>query len=75
MSENDSGAEKTLDPTEKRIRESRERGEVARSKELTTAERDLLRASVENVVQKGPHGPANFLDEIRSKIPSAPPPA
>ena len=37
MSENDSGAEKTLDPTEKRIRESRERGEVARSKELTTA--------------------------------------
>ena len=37
MSETDSGAEKTLDPSEKRLRESRERGEVARSKELTTA--------------------------------------
>ena len=37
MAENESGAERNLDPTEKRIREARERGQVARSRELTTA--------------------------------------
>ena len=37
MSENENGTEKTLEPTEKRIREARERGEVARSRELGSA--------------------------------------
>jgi flagellar biosynthesis protein FlhB len=37
MAENESGAEKSLEPTEKRITEARERGEVARSRELGSA--------------------------------------
>ena len=37
MSESESGAEKSLEPTEKRITEARERGEVARSRELGSA--------------------------------------
>jgi len=37
MADSESGAERNLDPTEKRIREARERGQVARSRELTTA--------------------------------------
>jgi len=37
MAENENGAEKSEQPTEKRLRESREKGEVARSRELTTA--------------------------------------
>ncbi|MBN4079196.1 flagellar biosynthesis protein FlhB [Beggiatoa alba] len=36
MAENDSGQERTEDATEKRKQESRKKGEVARSKELTT---------------------------------------
>ncbi|CAH0133015.1 flagellar biosynthesis protein FlhB [Pseudomonas mediterranea] len=36
MAESESGQDKTEDPTEKRKRESREKGEIARSKELNT---------------------------------------
>jgi len=36
MAESESGAEKSEDPTEKRIRESREKGQIARSRELNT---------------------------------------
>lgn len=36
MAESESGQDKTEDPTEKRKRDSREKGEVARSKELNT---------------------------------------
>ena len=36
MAESESGADKTEDPTDKRKRDSREKGEVARSKELNT---------------------------------------
>ncbi|SDA91678.1 flagellar biosynthetic protein FlhB [Pseudomonas sp. NFACC15-1] len=36
MAESESGQDKTEDPTEKRLRESREKGETARSKELNT---------------------------------------
>ncbi|MDE1164291.1 MAG: flagellar biosynthesis protein FlhB [Pseudomonas sp.] len=36
MAESESGQDKTEDPTDKRRRESREKGEVARSKELNT---------------------------------------
>lgn len=37
MSENDSQEDKTLDPTEKRLREAREEGQVPRSRELAGA--------------------------------------
>ncbi|MGY4489982.1 flagellar biosynthesis protein FlhB [Pseudomonas sp. TE3610] len=36
MAESESGQDKTEDPTEKKLREARENGEVARSKELNT---------------------------------------
>lgn len=36
MAESESGQDKTEDPTDKKLREARERGEVARSKELNT---------------------------------------
>ena len=36
MAEGESGADKTEDPTEKRKKDSREKGEIARSKELNT---------------------------------------
>lgn len=36
MAESESGAEKSEDPTEKRLHESREKGEIARSQELNT---------------------------------------
>jgi flagellar biosynthetic protein FlhB len=36
MAESESGQDKTEDPTDKRLRESREKGEVIRSKELNT---------------------------------------
>ncbi len=48
---------------------------VVTAKELTAAERDILRASVENVVQKGPNGPASLMTEIRDKIAGATRPA
>ena len=36
MAESESGADKSEEPTEKRRRESREKGQIARSKELNT---------------------------------------
>ncbi|MEB0041443.1 MULTISPECIES: flagellar biosynthesis protein FlhB [unclassified Pseudomonas] len=36
MAENENGQDKTEDPTDKRVRDSREKGETARSKELNT---------------------------------------
>jgi len=36
MAENEDGSEKTEEPSEKKLRESREKGDVPRSKELTT---------------------------------------
>ncbi|MCU1715959.1 flagellar biosynthesis protein FlhB [Pseudomonas sp. 5P_3.1_Bac2] len=36
MAESESGADKSEEPTEKRLRESREKGQVARSRELST---------------------------------------
>jgi CheY-like chemotaxis protein len=44
---------------------------VVTAKELTTAERDILRACVENVVLKGSLGPDSLLTEIRTKIAEA----
>ena len=39
--------------------------------ELSPAERDRLRACVENIVQKGAVSPEGLLAEIREKIASA----
>ncbi|MHB1371697.1 MAG: EscU/YscU/HrcU family type III secretion system export apparatus switch protein, partial [Pseudomonadaceae bacterium] len=36
MAESESGADKSEEPTEKRLRESREKGQIARSRELNT---------------------------------------
>ena len=36
MAENENGQEKTEQPTEKRRREAREKGDIARSRELNT---------------------------------------
>ena len=36
MAESESGQDKTEEPTEKRKKDSREKGEIARSKELNT---------------------------------------
>ena len=36
MAENENGAEKSEDPTEKRKQDSRKKGEIARSRELNT---------------------------------------
>ena len=36
MAENESGADKSEEPTEKRRREAREKGQIARSRELNT---------------------------------------
>lgn len=36
MAENEDGTEKTEDPTDKKLREAREKGQIPRSKELTT---------------------------------------
>ena len=47
---------------------------VVTAKELTAEERDLLRASVENVVQKGAVSHDSFLGEVRDKIAQATPP-
>ena len=38
---NDEGGEKTEEPTAKKIEDSRKEGQVAKSKELTSAEMDL----------------------------------
>ena len=47
---------------------------VVTAKELTPEERDLLRACVENVVQKGAVSHDRFLGEVRDKIAQATPP-
>ncbi len=46
---------------------------VVTAKELTASERDLLRACVENVVQKGTIGHDELLREIRTKVAAASP--
>ena len=41
---------------------------VVTAKELTAAERDMLRSCVENIVQKGALAPEEILAEIRAKM-------
>ena len=42
MAESESGQDKTEEPTEKRKKDSREKGEIARSKELNTLALSLI---------------------------------
>jgi signal transduction histidine kinase/CheY-like chemotaxis protein len=44
---------------------------VVTAKELTPEERNLLRACVEQVVQKGAIGPETLIDEIRAQVAAA----
>ena len=43
---------------------------VVTAKELTSSEREQLRACVENIIQKGTLSPGNLLDEIRANLPA-----
>ncbi len=61
MSESESGAERNLDPTEKRIREAREKGQIARSRELNTAAVTIAAAAA--LLMSGRSG-AMQLEEI-----------
>lgn len=45
---------------------------VVTAKDLTPADRDRLRAGVENVIQTGRLSHGNLLDEIRANLPSLP---
>ena len=46
---------------------------VVTAKDLTPADRDRLRAGVENVIQTGRLSHGNLLDEIRANLPSRSP--
>ena len=60
MSESESGAEKSLEPTEKRITEARERGEVARSRELGSAAVTIVTSATHLFVGGGRDVPTCF---------------
>jgi flagellar biosynthesis protein FlhB len=61
MAESESGAEKSEEPTEKRLRESREKGQIARSRELNTLA--VMLAGAGGLLASG-GGLANALMEI-----------
>lgn len=62
----DSGQEKTEDPTPKRIREAREKGDVPRSKELATTL--VLMAAVFSVIMFGAHLAEKMLGMMESNL-------
>ncbi|WP_439859043.1 flagellar biosynthesis protein FlhB [Pseudomonas sp. MBLB4136] len=61
MAESESGADKSEEPTEKRLRESREKGQIARSRELNTLA--VMLAGAGGLLASG-GGLANALMEI-----------
>ncbi|MBS7663050.1 flagellar biosynthesis protein FlhB [Pseudomonas lalucatii] len=61
MAESESGAEKSEEPTEKRLRESREKGQIARSRELNTLA--VMLAGAGGLLASG-GGLANALLEV-----------
>ncbi|UTW07321.1 flagellar biosynthesis protein FlhB [Pseudomonas benzenivorans] len=61
MAESESGADKSEEPTEKRLRESREKGQIARSRELNTLA--VMLAGAGGLLASG-GGLANALLEI-----------
>lgn len=63
MAESESGQDKTEDPTEKRKRDAREKGEIARSKELNTVAVTLAGAG--GLLAFGGHLAETLLEMMR----------
>ncbi|KQQ61763.1 flagellar biosynthetic protein FlhB [Pseudomonas sp. Leaf129] len=66
MAESESGADKTEDPTDKRKKDSREKGEVARSKELNTLA--VMVAGCGALLAFGGHLAQSLLELMRSNF-------
>ncbi|HDZ55829.1 MAG TPA: flagellar biosynthesis protein FlhB [Pseudomonas xinjiangensis] len=60
MAESESGQEKTEDPTEKRLKESRDKGQIARSKELNTLA--VVMVSAAGLLMVGPAMAGKMMD-------------
>ena len=63
MAESESGQDKTEEPTEKRKKDSREKGEIARSKELNTLA--IMLAGAGGLLVYGGGLALDLLDEVR----------
>lgn len=66
MAESESGADKTEDPTDKRKKDSREKGEIARSKELNTLA--VMVAGCGALLSFGGHLAQSLLELMRSNF-------
>ena len=66
MAESESGADKTEDPTDKRKKDSREKGEIARSKELNTLA--VMVAGCGALLAFGGHLAESLLELMRSNF-------
>lgn len=66
MAESESGADKTEDPTDKRKKDSREKGEIARSKELNTLA--VMVAGCGALLAFGGHLAQSLLELMRSNF-------
>ena len=66
MAESESGADKTEDPTDKRKKDSREKGEIARSKELNTLA--VMVAGCGVLLAFGGHLAQSLLELMRSNF-------
>src|SRR5690606_16382031 len=66
MAENENGQEKTEQPSEKRLREARDKGNVPRSRELSTAA--VFGAGVAGLLGFGGHLSARALDWMRHAL-------
>lgn len=66
MAENENGQEKTEQPSEKRLREAREKGNVPRSRELSTVA--VFGAGVASLLAFGPSLSARALDWMRHAL-------
>ncbi|WP_022962792.1 flagellar biosynthesis protein FlhB [Halopseudomonas pelagia] len=61
--QSDSGQDKSEDPTEKRLKESRDKGQIARSKELNTLA--VVMVSAAGLIMLGPEMGQRLLDLMR----------
>ena len=61
--QSDSGQDKSEDPTEKRLKESRDKGQIARSKELNTLA--VVRVAAAGLIMLGPAMAGRLLDLMR----------
>ncbi|MGE8499312.1 MAG: flagellar biosynthesis protein FlhB [Pseudomonas sp.] len=66
MAESESGADKSEEPTEKRLRESRQKGQIARSRELNTLA--VMLAGAGGLLATGGNLGADLLDIMRSNF-------